>query len=96
MNPTLPLQMPVMGLCKAATNAFAAKAASEEEKIVVFPVHPGWVQTAMGDGAANKVGMESAPMTVEKCCELLTGVIDGADKKLAGKFLQVEGGEVPW
>lgn len=94
--PTLPLQMPVMGIFKAATNFFAAKAAGEEDRLIVVPVHPGWVQTEMGNGAATNVGMEQAPMTIDRCIELLAGLIDNAGKEQIGKFLQVEGEPLPW
>ena len=94
--PTLPLQMPVMGLCKAADNFFAAKANQEEDRLVVVPVHPGWVQTKMGNAAAEGVGMGEAPMTIERSIELLMGIFDTVGKDQGGKFLQVEGDVVPW
>ncbi len=33
--------------------------------MVVFPIHPGWVATELGNRGAEMTGLESAPVSVE-------------------------------
>ena len=46
-EPHIPFTMVAYGMSKAAGNYFARKANLERDRIIVVPVHPGWVQTAM-------------------------------------------------
>ncbi|KAK5080225.1 hypothetical protein LTR05_008738 [Lithohypha guttulata] len=81
-----------------AGNYFARKANLEEDRIVVVPVHPGWVQTAMGGGPALKLGLKSAPMTIDFSVERLMKLFDSTDKEASkGGFLCVDDkGDSPW
>jgi len=91
-----PVKAVVYGLSKAAGNYFAVKANSEEERLVIIPVHPGWVQTQMGNGLATRTGQEAAPMTVDQSVEGLMKLFDTATKEIGGTFQQVGGDVLPW
>ncbi|KAK5135790.1 hypothetical protein LTR08_004616 [Meristemomyces frigidus] len=94
-----PLPLVAYGMSKAATNFAAGKMHREEERIVVVPVHPGWVQTAMGATAAAIVGMDAKeiPVTLEDSVSGLLKVFDAATKKdYSGKFLEQNNEMVPW
>jgi len=84
--------MPVLayGLSKAAVNFAAGKIHREEERIVMVPVQPAWVQTAMGEKAASIRGLEAkdVPVTLKASVVGLLEVFDAATKKgHSGKFL---------
>ncbi|KAJ9657945.1 hypothetical protein H2198_004029 [Neophaeococcomyces mojaviensis] len=96
MTPTIPFQTVVYGLTKAAGNYFTRKANSEEDKIVIVSVHPGWVQTDMGNRAASKLGMDAAPLSMEESVKGLVEIFDKADKTMGGTFQQVGGEPLPW
>jgi hypothetical protein len=58
------------------------------ERIIVCPVHPGWVQTDMGG-----VGAE---LPVEESAAGLIALIDGLTLAHSGRFWQWDGTELPW
>lgn len=94
-----PLSMIVYGTSKAAVNYIANKLHTEEERIVVVPVQPGWVQTAIGEKAAGFAGMQASdvPVTIEQSVNGLIAVFDKADKaNYSGKFWDQNGEVVPW
>lgn len=97
-GPYIPFKMVAYGMSKAAGNYFARKTNVEEDRIVVVPVHPGWVQTAMGDGPAVKLGLESAPMTIEFSVQRLMRLFDSTDKEASKNgFLCIDDeGDSPW
>jgi norsolorinic acid ketoreductase len=97
-GPHIPFKMVAYGMSKAAGNYFARKTNIEEDRIVVVPVHPGWVQTAMGDGPAVKLGLNSAPMTIDFSVGRLMKLFDSTDKEASkGGFLCIDDeGESPW
>lgn len=51
-------------------------------------LHPGWVRTDMGGGAA--------PLTVEESVEGLLGVLDGLSREDNGAFIAFDGERLPW
>jgi norsolorinic acid ketoreductase len=53
------------GASKAAANFILAKIHLEHPELTVFPIHPGWVQTDMGNAGAAAVGMEEAPVSLQ-------------------------------
>ncbi|KAE8447505.1 hypothetical protein EG329_010635 [Mollisiaceae sp. DMI_Dod_QoI] len=93
----LPLESSAYGTSKAALNFVTARIHFENPKIVAAPVHPGWLQTEMGNDSAKGVGMEEAPVSVE---EGVAGIIDKLDKatkeKSSGTFLSFDGEPVGW
>lgn len=83
--------MVAYSMSKAAGNYFARKTNVEEDRIVVVPVYPGWVQTAMGDGPAVKLGLESAPIIINFSVERLMKLFDSTDKEASqGGFLCID------
>jgi len=94
-----PMPMIAYGMSKAAVNFAAGRIHREEKRLVVVPVQPGWVQTAMGEKAAELVGMKATdvPVTLQDSVEGLMGVFDKADKEsYSGKFWDQKGEVVPW
>lgn len=66
---------------------------------MVVAVHPGWVQTAMGEKAAGLAGLEKGvvPVTIGESVTGLMGVFDRADKEgYGGKLWDQNGEVVPW
>jgi norsolorinic acid ketoreductase len=53
------------GASKAAGNYVMRKIHIEHPELTVFPIHPGWVQTDMGNAGAVAVGMDEAPVSLE-------------------------------
>ncbi|KIW15598.1 hypothetical protein PV08_05646 [Exophiala spinifera] len=88
------------GPSKAALNWIVRKLHFElqDKGIVSVAVHPGWVQTEMGDMAAKSWNYPGKPpLTVAQSVEGVLGVIDGASREnSSGKFLSYDGKEVPW
>lgn len=93
------MPMIAYGMSKAALNYVASKLHHEDAKTVVMPLQPGWVQTAMGEKAAELNGMsaEDVPVTLEQSVNGLITVFDKATKEeYSGKFLDQNGNVVPW
>lgn len=59
------LQGVAYGASKAAANYIMRKIHLEHPKLTVFPIHPGWVQTEMGNDGAVANGLEEAPVTLK-------------------------------
>ncbi|PYI02140.1 NAD(P)-binding protein [Aspergillus sclerotiicarbonarius CBS 121057] len=54
------------GASKAALNYIIRKIYFQDKDLVTFPIHPGWVQTDMGNSSARKQGLEQAEVPVEE------------------------------
>ncbi len=50
----------------------------------------------MGTGAAKGVGIEEAPMTLEKSVGNLIRLFDGANREKSETFTAVSGEHIPW
>ncbi|KAH8684477.1 hypothetical protein BGZ60DRAFT_478621 [Tricladium varicosporioides] len=84
------------GLSKAGSNYMVAKLHFEEEWLTTMAFNPGWVQTDMGTGAAQGVGMNDAPVTLEDSVRGLVEQFDAANRSTSGTFV-IEGGKnAPW
>lgn len=80
-----PISTVAYGISKAAVNFVTSKIHREEEKVVVMPVQPGWIRTAMGERAAGYVGIN-----VEK-------LFDVAEKATHSERMWDQNGKVvPW
>ncbi|KAJ0415699.1 hypothetical protein BJY00DRAFT_304726 [Aspergillus carlsbadensis] len=86
------------GMSKAAMNWLTVAIHNSEEWVTAIAVHPGLVQTEMGNKGAREFGMEEAPNTIEEAITKTTAKIDEATRETAsGKFWNViDGTEVPW
>jgi NAD(P)-dependent dehydrogenase (short-subunit alcohol dehydrogenase family) len=75
---------------KAAANKVMRLLAHDlaDDRIVVCPVHPGWVKTEMGG--------PSAELTAEESAHGLLRLIDGLTPAHSGRFFQWDGAELPW
>jgi NAD(P)-dependent dehydrogenase (short-subunit alcohol dehydrogenase family) len=76
---------------KAALNAIMRSLSIDlgrKHGIIVAPIHPGWVRTAMGGPRAEISPEES----VAGCCR----VIAGLTKEGSGRFWMYNGSELPW
>ena len=60
----------------------------EPKGIICVALHPGWVQTDMGGPTAT--------LTIDQSVPGMVKVIDGLKTSDNGRFLQYDGGELPW
>jgi len=60
----------------------------ELKGIICVALHPGWVQTDMGGPTAT--------LTIDQSVPGMVKVIDGLKTSDNGRFLQYDGGELPW
>ncbi|KAL2811269.1 hypothetical protein BJX63DRAFT_399557 [Aspergillus granulosus] len=86
------------GMSKAAMNWLTVAIHNSEEWLTAFAVHPGLVQTEMGNKGAREFGMKEAPNTIEEAITKTTAKIDGATREAtSGRFWNViDGTEMPW
>ncbi len=84
------------GVSKATQNYLVRKIAFENPKLVSIAYNPGWVQTDMGNGAANGVGMDSAPLSIEDSVAALITQFDAASLDKTGSFIAHTGEVLPW
>ncbi|KIW66425.1 hypothetical protein PV04_05760 [Phialophora macrospora] len=94
-----PVPNAAYGPSKAALNWVTMKIHLEnkDQGLCSFPIHPGWVQTDMGNAGAVAFGLEKAMLTLE---ESIPGIVDVIDKATieatGGKFMVYDGTEFPW
>ncbi|KAL2849275.1 hypothetical protein BJX68DRAFT_276007 [Aspergillus pseudodeflectus] len=86
------------GMSKAGMNWLTVAIHNSEEWVTAFAVHPGLVQTDMGNKGAREFGMEEAPNTIEEAITKTTAKIDEATREAtSGRFWNViDGTEFPW
>ncbi|KAL2862579.1 uncharacterized protein BJX67DRAFT_295608 [Aspergillus lucknowensis] len=85
------------GMSKAAMNWHTLAIHQSEDWLISFAVHPGLVQTDMGNAGARVMGLEEAPNTIEEAITKTTATIDAATREAtSGKFWNViDGTELP-
>ena len=97
LAPDIPGPWFCYGVTKAALNYLVRRVHVENDWLTAVALHPGWVQTEMGNFAAKCVGAESAPMKLEDSVEGCLKVIDAASReKYAGEFVSSEEQTVMW
>ncbi|KAJ9414652.1 hypothetical protein FOXG_17177 [Fusarium oxysporum f. sp. lycopersici 4287] len=86
------------GPSKAALNWLTRALHLQNEGLVAFALHPGFVDTEMGESAATEWGFPRAMLeSVEKAVKGSLGIIDGATREtVSGKFVSYKGQELPW
>jgi norsolorinic acid ketoreductase len=96
--PELPVPGAVYGSSKAALNYITRSIHKEhfEEGFIVFPIHPGMVDTEMGQAAAPLFGMEKLPMSPYESAQAVFNVVNSATKEQSGRFLSYDGTELAW
>ncbi|UKZ74459.1 hypothetical protein TrVFT333_002128 [Trichoderma virens FT-333] len=84
------------GVSKIAGNFLVKMISIEHSNVVAFSIDPGFVQTDMGNRGAKAQGLEKAPVTVEDSTSGIIKQIDAASQEITGRFLGLDGGEIPW
>ncbi|KAL3459992.1 hypothetical protein BJX64DRAFT_290642 [Aspergillus heterothallicus] len=86
------------GMSKAAMNWLTVAIHNADGWLTAFAVHPGLVQTEMGNKGAREFGLEEAPNTIGEAITGVTARIDSATREeTSGKFWNtIDGTEVPW
>ncbi|RDW93049.1 putative Zn(II)2Cys6 transcription factor [Aspergillus mulundensis] len=86
------------GVSKAAVNWVTVAIHASETWLTAFAIHPGWVQTEMGNAGARVMGLKEAPNTVEEAITKTVATIDDATRESSGgRFVNViDGTEIPW
>ncbi|KAL7928087.1 hypothetical protein V8C35DRAFT_318982 [Trichoderma chlorosporum] len=84
------------GLSKAAVNFLVRRIARENEDLIALALHPGWIQTDMGNNAAIRIGKKQAPVTVDESVQGILDEIKFATRERAATFRTYEHNELPW
>ncbi|KAJ4328085.1 hypothetical protein N0V84_001453 [Fusarium piperis] len=86
------------GPSKAALNWLTRALHMQNEGLVAVALHPGWVQTRMGELCARDWGFPGVPPeTIEGSVEGMLQIIEEATRdKYSGKFVTYKGQELPW
>ncbi|ROW04733.1 hypothetical protein VMCG_04816 [Cytospora schulzeri] len=66
---------------KALANVIVVKAGMENDWLIALCIHPGLVQTDLGNEGARAFGFEKAPLTLEESSKNTAHIIDHATKK---------------
>ncbi|KAL4936451.1 hypothetical protein BDV06DRAFT_227886 [Aspergillus oleicola] len=71
--------------------------ANIEPWLTAFPIDPGFVQSDLGNNAAQLLGLKEAPVTIEDSTRGLVAVIDASTKEThSGRLWKRTGEEEPW
>lgn len=86
------------GPSKAALNWLTQALHLQNEGLFAFALHPGFVNTEMGESAATEWGFPHAMLEgVEEAVKGSLGIIDSATREnVSGKFITSKGQELPW
>ncbi|KAM0339579.1 hypothetical protein ACHAPU_010879 [Fusarium lateritium] len=86
------------GPSKAALNWLTRALHVQNEELVAFALHPGFVNTDMGELAATEWGFPLSMLTsVEDSVSGMLKIIDDATlETVSGKFVSYKGQELPW
>ncbi|KAF4438725.1 ketoreductase [Fusarium acutatum] len=85
------------GSSRAALNLTTRRIHFENRDLVAFSINPGWLQTDLGNHAAQSSGLSAAPVSVQDGVNGIVNVIDGATRNVtSGRFLSWENKELPW
>ncbi|KAF5578381.1 ketoreductase [Fusarium subglutinans] len=86
------------GPSKAALNWLTRALHLQNKNLVAFALHPGFVNTEMGESAATEWGFPHAMLEgVEEAVKGSLGIIDSATREsVSGKFISSKGQELPW
>ncbi|KAB8229951.1 uncharacterized protein BDW43DRAFT_302734 [Aspergillus alliaceus] len=92
-----PVPSAVYGASKSMVHWYGVRINSEDAWLNTFVLDPGWVQTDMGNTAAQGWGIESAPDSIDKSCDGMVRVLSTATKeKFGGKVVLYTGEVQAW
>jgi len=92
-----PMNATAYGASKAALNWITKNIHIENQGIIAFPMHPGWVQTDMGNAGALANGLTEAPVTLKESIDGMISKIDNATREsTSGKFVSFDGEHINW
>ncbi|KAL8369916.1 hypothetical protein RB595_000328 [Gaeumannomyces hyphopodioides] len=88
----------VYGASKAAAHWYSQRINIEEEWLSSPVIDPGWVQTDMGDYAAEVYGVGKAPITAKESCDGMFSVLNDPESKAkyGGKMVLYTGEIQVW
>ncbi|KAF7967622.1 hypothetical protein HWV62_33637 [Athelia sp. TMB] len=93
----MPAPNTAYGSSKAAVNFITRKIHFEHPKITAVALTPGWVQTDMGNGAADILGVPRPTLTLNESITGLVRIIDTANRaETSGTFASYEGKAWKW
>ncbi|KAH7364684.1 aflatoxin biosynthesis ketoreductase nor-1 [Rhexocercosporidium sp. MPI-PUGE-AT-0058] len=93
----IPFDCTPYGASKTAATYLVRKIHLENPGLIAFPIHPGWVQTEMGNAGAEAAGMAKAEITLKESVDGLMSVIDKATKEeTSGNLMNYDGKVLPW
>ncbi|KAL9617887.1 MAG: hypothetical protein Q9160_007375 [Pyrenula sp. 1 TL-2023] len=92
INEMLDLPNAAYGPTKLVGHWLAKRIHFEEPQLTVFPIHPGWVQTDMGNAGAKMFGLEKAEITLEESVNGMGKVFDAATRETHGGKMWVYDG----
>jgi NAD(P)-dependent dehydrogenase (short-subunit alcohol dehydrogenase family) len=86
------------GPSKAAVNHIVKSLHVQTPSLVSVALHPGWVQTGMGNSAAKDWNYAAGPPdTVDDSVQGILKVVDDATREnVSGKFVTQTGAEISW
>ncbi|KAI1807002.1 NAD(P)-binding protein [Daldinia bambusicola] len=98
MEPFHSYVAPAYCISKAALNWITMAAHCGNKWLTAVAVNPGLVDTDMGKGTAEYLGLEKPTYTKLYSAEKITSLIDNASRaNTSGKFINViDGKEIPW
>ena len=92
-----PVPCAAYGASKSIVNWYGVRINAEDEWLNAFVLDPGWVQTHMGNAAAQLWDMEEAPDTHEKS---ITGMVEvlsmGTKEQYGGSLCDTRGEVLEW
>ncbi|KAB8437442.1 hypothetical protein FH972_025120 [Carpinus fangiana] len=92
-----PIPISAYGSSKALLHFYTLQIHHEEPQLTAFPLHPGWVQTDMGNKGAEVMGLEKAGITTEESVTGMVKVLDAATREThGGKLWYWDGSKQPW
>jgi norsolorinic acid ketoreductase len=89
-----PVANGVYGPSKSMLNWYGVRINAEDEWLTTFILDPGWVQTEMGNKAAQLWGMDEAPDKLDDSVDGMFKVLTTATKEAFGGKIVSYGGEV--
>ncbi|KAH7133772.1 hypothetical protein EDB81DRAFT_887583 [Dactylonectria macrodidyma] len=85
------------GASKAALNHLSLNIHSENPKLTVLVVDPGFLDTDMGNRGAKILGIEKPPHNAGDNAKAMVKLVDAATREThSGKFWTFDSKEVPW